>query len=155
MSIGDLTQMKERAAEMGRYYYDRLGITIHEILCNAEIYTSNTKRSDLVDDAYSWLRAIEDFYAKIPFDTLHGKEEFYPLFIIKKLLPKLKGSMDDVFQHSYANGFRNLETHAITIVEVGRIYDDKLQNILRKIKIKEHPDTSDFRVEIIDHMNNV
>lgn len=153
MSIEDLPSMKEKAAEIARYYYKGFGVTIDGILNNAGRYLQYPEREDLIDDAYKWLKEIEDFYAKILFNTLHGKKEFYPLFVTNELLPIFRESMDCVAQRSYETAFRNLEIDAITIINVGRLYGASFIKILEKIR--EHPDARDFRVKIIDHKNKV
>ncbi len=149
MSIEDLTQMKEKAIEMSKYYYKGFGATIDGILNNAQLYLRHPEREILIDNSYKWLQELENVYAKISFDNLHGKEEFYPLFIIKRLLPQFRESMDEIFKFSNNGWFRNFGTDGKTIVNVGRLYEDSFLKLLEEIRT--HPEAHNFRIKIIDH----
>ena len=149
-----LERMKEEALEMGGYYYKGFGNLFDGILANAEIYLiDGHDEKETADDAYKWIEEIEKHYDGIPFDELHGREIFYPLFVIKRLLPKFRATMDEVFQEKRDGALRDLDTDARSIVNVGRLYWDSFQELLKEIR--SHPESSDFRVKIVDYANRV
>ena len=96
------------------------------------------------------LQKIEDFYATIPFDQLHGREEFYPLFIVKRLLPRFRTAMDGVFKDINANALGDLKTEGDAIINVGTLYSESLRKLLREIRV--FPEARDFRVAIPDQL---
>jgi hypothetical protein len=147
----DLLKMKDLALEMGSYYYKGFGNTINGILANAEIYLKEPNRKELAENAYGWLREIEEHYETIPFENLHGREEFYPLFVVKRLLPKLKDRMNRIFIDRDKDSLRNLDTDAKSIVNVGRLYGYSFLATLEQIR--ENPEAKDFRVKITDYRN--
>ena len=148
-----LEKMKEEALEMGRYYYKGFGNTINGILANAELYLMTEDREGLAENSYKWIGEIETHFDGIPFDELNGREKFYPLFVTKRLLPKFREGMDKVFQEERKDGLGNLDTDARSIVNVGRLYGDSFQELLKEIR--SHSESSDFRVKIVDYQNNV
>jgi hypothetical protein len=148
-----LERMKEEALEMGRYYYKGFGNNFNGILVNAELYLMTEDRQDLVENSYKLIGEIETHYDGIPFGELQGREDFYPLFVIRRLLPKFRTTMDEVFQEKIKGALRNLGIDARSIVNVGRLYGDSFQKLLEKIR--SHPESSDFRVRIVDYQNNV
>jgi hypothetical protein len=123
----ELEKMKNNTLEMGRYYYKGFGNTFQGIIANAELFLMEPDRKDLPENAYTWLNEIEQLYEKIPLEELHGREEFYPLFIVKRLLPKFKETMNRVFVEKDKDAIRDLLTDSGTIVNVGRLYWDSFQ----------------------------
>ena len=156
----ELAELQRKALEMAKYYYKGFGTTIEGILNNGEEYLQHPERAELADKSYGWFKKIEEFYANIPFDNLQGKEEFYPLFIIRRLLkestsellPKFKENMDAVFKDRNKSELRNLETDTRSIVNVGRLYFETLMQTLQEIRV--YPEAKDFRVAISDRNKN-
>ena len=145
----ELERMKDNALEMSSYYYKGFGNTFHGIIANAELSLTEPDRKDLSENAYAWLNEIEQFYEKIPFEKLHGREEFYPLFVVKRLLPKFKETMDRVFVEKDKDALLDLQTDSWTIVNVGRLYWDSFQMALKYIR--SDPEAKNFRVKITDY----
>jgi hypothetical protein len=147
-----IKEMQENAIEMGAYYYKGFGNTIQGILANAELYLMEERKEKLVRSSYEWFNEIEELYKKIPFENLHGRAEYYPLFVVNRMIPKFREAMDQVFQNNQKDHLRNLETEARTIVEVGRLYWDSFMSLCRQIRC--FPEAKDFRVKIVDYQNN-
>lgn len=78
MSIEDLPSMKEKAAEIGRYYYKGFGVTIDRILNNAGRYLQYPEREDLIDDAYNGLKKLRIFMQKFCSILYMEKKSFIP-----------------------------------------------------------------------------
>jgi hypothetical protein len=153
MTIEDrLEKMKGDALEMAKYYYKGFGNTIQSILANAENHLLREGDYRDFDSAYRWFKEIKDFYSQIPFEGLNGKEEYYPLFVVNRLLPNLREKMDLVFVKNQKDELRNLQTVARTIVEVGRLYFDSLRGLLREIR--SYPEARDFRIKIVDYKSD-
>ncbi len=151
-----LESMKQEALEMGRYYYKGFGNTFQGILTKAESYLTKPempKKEELSVASYHWLDRIDAHYQRIPFSELHGKERFYPLFIVQRLLPKFRETMDEVFREQKRDALKNLITDGKSIVNVGRLYDDSLKELLGKIRA--YPESSDFRIKIVDNQDQV
>ncbi len=143
-----LEEMQEKAQQIARYYYKGFGATMDGILSNAEAFLKTPERTDYSEKAYKWAKEIEDFYSKIPFGSLQGKEEFYPLFIVKMLLPQLKEGMDKVFKEQDEGSLRRLEIGIQTVVTVGGLYWNSLIEVLKDIR--EFPDGRNFGLAIKD-----
>ena len=143
-----LEDMKILALEMGSYYYKGLGTTLDGILSNVELYRLR-RRDDLKPPTYKWLKEIEDLYSGIPFDKLNGRQEFYPLFIVKRLLPKLKENLDIAFSDPSKSHELVVVSSVTTIADIGRLYDDTFKELLDKIRLV--PEEKDFRVSLVDH----
>jgi hypothetical protein len=154
MPIDDaLEQMKQEAVELGRYYYKGFGNTFNGIVANAGLYLEEPDRIELSARSHKWLDKIDTHYRMIPFSELHGRENFYPLFIVHRLLPKFRTTMDKVFEAQDNENLRNLVTDAGSIVNVGRLYWDSFHGLLHEIR--SHPESQDFRVRIVDDLNRV
>jgi len=50
------------------------------------------------DAAYADLQKLESFYASLPYGEMKGREECYPLFAIRDMLPPLHAVLDRFFQ---------------------------------------------------------
>jgi len=151
-----LESMKQEALEMGKYYYKGFGNTFQGILTNAESYLikpERPERGELSAASYQWLDRIDIHYQRIPFNELHGRGRFYPLFIVQRLLPKFRETMDEAFKEQKRNALTNLITDGKSIVNVGRLYKDSFEELLKEIR--SYPESSDFRIKIVDSKNQV
>lgn len=154
MSLDDkLLEMEQMALEMGRYYYKGFGNSIQGILAKSERFVEEPENTEPVTEVYQLLQRIEDFYRGIPFDVLRGKEEFYPLFIVERLLPKLRSGIDAVVNEKDEASLIRLQMVCGAVVEVGRLYFDTFVRILEDIRT--HPEAKDFRVEVQDRLKDV
>jgi len=142
-----LAELERKALEMAKYYYKGFGNSFTAIMGLAYAYLEHERKESL-NDSYDTFKKIEDFYAAIPFDNLHGKEEFYPLFVVKRLLPKFRERMDKVFKENKKNELRNLQYDGSSIVKVGILYGESLLQLLDEIRL--FPEGKDFRVAIPD-----
>jgi hypothetical protein len=148
---GNIESLEREALEMGRYYYKGFGNLISAILGNAEIYSNKPDNQDLVPKFYHWLGMIETFYDQIPIADLHGRERYYPLFIVRQLLPKLHRSLDALYKGEDDEAIEAVNMEANTIVEVGNLYDESLRQLLKDIR--SHADSCDFKITVKDHLN--
>ena len=121
----ELATLQERAIEMARYYYKGFGNSLVGIMANGEEYLSS-QDANVLQHSYQLFQKIEDFYATIPFDQLHGREEFYPLFVVKRLFPRLRTAMDGVFKNGNADSWADLRTECDVIINVGTLYYESL-----------------------------
>ena len=145
----ELATLQERAIEMARYYYKGFGNSLVGIMANGEEYLSS-QDANLLQHSYQLFQKIEDFYANIPFNTLNGKEEYYPLFVVNRLLPKFRQSMDELFIDKRRDSLQNLQTNLRTIVDIGQLYFNSLMELLKTIR--QFPEARDFRVAIPDQL---
>src|SRR3989338_1892973 len=146
----ELAVLQERAIEMARYYYKGFGTSIFGIISDGKVYLEHMAQIGLSTRAYARLQKIEGFYTTIPFDKLHGREEFYPLFVVKKLFPRLKTAMYGVFKDGNADAFGDLGLEGDTIISVGELYSESLRKLLREIRV--FPEAKDFRIAIPDQL---
>ena len=144
-----LEEQKSLALEIGKYYYKGFGATLDGLIANAELFVLRPERNDLKDMSYEWLGKFDSFYSKIPFDSLQGKEEFYPLFIMKRLLPILRNKVDEHYAAPSQKGIDKMLEAARAITYVGLLYDETFHKILDEIRTS--PEEKDFRVRLIDH----
>ena len=142
-------ELQNKAQEMAKYYYKGFGDSISGIASNPQTYLKHPERTYYSEDAYQWIKQIEDFYAKIPFNTLHGKEEFYPFFIMKELLPEVRKKMDEVFKEKNNGSCRTLEIFTKTITTVGGVYRKNLKKLFDEIRTISGEDN--FCITITDH----
>jgi len=147
-----VNRMKETVREMAGYYYKGFGALVSGILANGELFLGEQERNDLLEKSYDWFSRVENFYSKIPFGLLQGREEFYPLFVVRDLLPKFRDSMDEIFKEKRKDVLRNFERIAQTIVDIGTLYRNKLEQLLEKIRL--FPEEKDFKVAIPDQLKD-
>ena len=147
-----LAELQERAKEMARYYYAGFSNTLTVILVGGGMFLEHPERTDFVEDSYLLLKKIEEFYAQIPFDALHRREEFYPLFVIRRLLPNFRKTMDAVVKKQNKVALEDLGIYAKTIANVGGLYGDSLMQLLKTIR--QFPEAKDFTVAISDQLKN-
>ena len=145
---GELVGLRQKAIEMARYYYKGMEAVLQEVIANAELYLEDPQQSELMEKSYEWINKIEDFYSKIPFKHLKGKQDFYPLFVIQRLLPKFRGTMDAVFKGKDKGQFRELVRNSQTIIDVGSLYWETLIQTCQEIR--KFPEANNFRVAIPD-----
>jgi len=151
--LSDIQEKKELAQQMARWYYKGFGSSMEGILCNMEGYVQNPEMLNYSEIVYRLLNRVGEFYSKIPFGDFHGKEQFYPLFIVKSLLPFLHHSLDTTFNERTEENFRVLDVRIQAIVEVGRLYDESLRSVLKEIRLL--PEGKDFQVQVIDDRGKV
>ena len=152
MPIDDIIEgMKAEAEEMARYYCDSFISGFQTIFCVA--YAQLEGQQDIechVNNAYGVIEAIEEQYTIIPFEQLHGREEFYPLFVVKRLLPKVRREMDCLFkEHKGKDAHDALVRAATDVCEVGQLYGALFETLLKKIW--SLPEGQDFRIRVIDY----
>ncbi len=145
----NVLEMENKVNEMGGYYLKGMGAIVDGIISNAELLLMREKDEKLSENAYKWLKEIKDCYGKIPFDSLYGKEEFYPLFVVKRLLPKFERSMDIIFKDKDKTGLNNLIRYSRSIIDVGNLYWEDMINLLKEIR--KYPEAKDFRLKITDY----
>src|SRR3989338_4397548 len=118
MTLDDrILEMQNKADEIGKYYYKGFGSLINGVLGDIELYLIDNK-TGLMERSCKWLNQIENFYKAIPFEKLKNREEFYPLFVVKRLLPIFKHQMESSITNgigAYAS-FVNL---GVAIIQVG------------------------------------
>ena len=145
----ELLEMQDKARQMARYYFKGFGSIIEGILSNAEADIVYTERENYSTNSYELLKKIEDFYLRIPFGDFHSKEEFYPLFVVKRLLPELRQALDCVVRERTEEELRILDTLAKSIVVVGRLYDDSFRELVSQIRM--YSDGKDFHIQLVDY----
>lgn len=145
MSIdGKVLELQEKANEMAKYYYMGFGDNLAIIANNASHYLKNPKGKDEI--SYNLLQGIENWYSKIPFDSLDAKE-YHMLFTVREMLPILRNAMDDVFKNKKDKfSLIRLERLTGSISDIGRLYKTKLLKLLKEIR--SFPEAKDFTVEV-------
>ncbi|MDP2750856.1 MAG: hypothetical protein Q8O89_08555 [Nanoarchaeota archaeon] len=140
---------------MSKYYYKGFTNALWSINIDAYNFLKNLeKQPDASDEnagvlskAYSEFQKFEDFYNGIDFDNLH-REEFYPLFIARDLLPAYKEQMDNVFKGRFQSDLLHLERAGSAICDVGHIYRTNLKKIFNEIQ--SFPGEENFKIRIFD-----
>jgi hypothetical protein len=143
-----LESQKALALEIGKHYYKGFGNRLEGIMIFGEEHLLGFRYKS-IKNAYETLHDLEKFYSGIPFESLHGKEVFYPLFVVKRLLPLLRQDMDAHFSAPTKNSLENLQKTVVSIADVGRLYFDSLMQTLDEIR--SHPEAAEFRVKLIDY----
>jgi len=140
----------EKVELIAKYYYKGFGATMDGILDNIDAYTIFDCKEVYSERAYRLLNQISHFYKRIPFADINDPE-FYPLFVVNKILPQFKKGIEDYFDKPTERGKNTIRQQGESIVEVGRLYDDSLHSILKEIRVDLK--YKDFRVRIIDDKN--
>lgn len=155
MTEETLEELKDKAREMDRYYLKGIGNTFTGILYSAELYViseNEEEKEKASKDFKTRLGKIEGFCKTIPFEDLHGEEEYYPLFVINQMLPRLKESLNDFLERDREyvlekrGGF--FEKKIITAAELGALYHDNIKEVFEQIRSR--PGGEDFEMENFD-----
>ena len=97
----NVEELKKEAELIARYYLSGTANKISSIPTAA--YTYIDSKVDLEEReknkkmSFKNLKKIKDFYATIPFEELKGDENFYPLFVIDRMLLGIEEQMKRVF----------------------------------------------------------
>jgi hypothetical protein len=152
MPIDDnLEEQKTLALEIGQYYCKGFGNTLHGMLGNAEAYMRLGKDDQWRSMSFRWLDQFDEFYSKIPFEYLHGREEFYPLFVIQRLLPILRAENERHYSAPTDSTMQRLGSICVSIADVGRLYDESLHKAINDVRA--HPEAKEFRIRLVDDSN--
>lgn len=142
-----LHQMQETAREMARYYYKGFAAALSGILGNASFVLVNPRDSRYRERSYEILKAIEEFYDRIQFGKLDGRDELWsPLFVTKMMLPKFREHLDEVFKQKSKEALARLEVYAKSVANVGSLYAENMDKLLERIR--SMPKGADFTVVI-------
>jgi len=139
-------QLKERATRIAQYYVKGMGDSLTAIAADADAYLI-FERNEKYRTAFTWLEEIEQRYAAIPFQDLH-EEDFYPLFIVGKLLPRLRRSLERLFETGDKHHLLDVKRYCDSIEDVGYIYRQSLGKALSALT--EFTEAKDFTVELMD-----
>ena len=148
---GRLKELQDLAIEMAEYYRKSFGNVIQGILASAELYLRDGLQQDF-QDAYDWLAKVEEFYATIPFERLKGREEFTPLFEVRKLLPIFREKIDQSLKQKNPGALRHVGFYGIRIASVGRRYSERFIGLLREIR--RLPGGENFEVPVRHLIND-
>ena len=132
-----LNQMQETASEMARYFRRGFGSAVTNILATTSNREEGIATEEDVRIAYAMLENIEQLYATIPFTRLESQPNFYPIFVIRDLLPKLKQSMDNYFVKQSEISAYMILAYCHAIARTGEVYADNFRDLLEKIKAQE------------------
>ena len=156
-SNGSLLELKTKAEKMARYGNLGLADSLQLIILAADRYSREDTQGKqlfgkkLKEDVYRNFQNIRDFYAEIPFDNLQ-EIEFYPLFVIMKLLPELNKSLNNVFEGKIGYG-HDVGNIATALAQVQGLY---LRNLMQLIgQIRSLPEGKNFQLEIKDRYRGV
>jgi hypothetical protein len=139
-----LEEMKATAIKMSSYYRQGFGTHVSGILNKMERYAVEGDEA-LLKKAREYYNEIWEFYRSIPFEALQHEEDFYPLFIVRGLLPELKKKME-LLSEGKGDALDDLFRCCKTIVNAGAVYYENLIELLDKIR--SNPGSGDFRVEV-------
>lgn len=140
-----LLELQERAREMARYYYDSFTGKLHAMRAGAEIYARTNNECEAAE-LFACLRNMEDFYAGIPFNDLQTREEFQPLFQVRKLLPELRNSLNNFVNEKTEQRKIEFNQRLHEIGQHGGVYRVTLTKILEEIR--KFPEGKDFQLEV-------
>ncbi|MEK6827921.1 MAG: hypothetical protein AABX78_01080, partial [Nanoarchaeota archaeon] len=89
-------QLVATVQEMADCYLKHFGANLQTILNESySAITGDQTDSNLVNQT---LRRIQEHYANINFARLQGKEQLYPLFVVRDILPQLEHAIEGVFK---------------------------------------------------------
>jgi hypothetical protein len=137
---------KREALEVGKYYYKGFSNMLQTIISKADNHIINPGNDKYMIDSYAIYAGIQRHYNKIPFEELSGKERFYPLFIVRDLLPIFHGKMDEVFKLNKEKSIEDLERNSIAIAAVGTLYYETLKKVVANAR--SHPGLENFTLEL-------
>ncbi|NTV23565.1 MAG: hypothetical protein HGA85_04280 [Nanoarchaeota archaeon] len=143
----DIQGLEALAQEMGSYYIDGFGHTIWSISSTLSIYLleGQPERSEYALDE---LKALEERYSRIQFQELHGREDFYPLFIVRKLLPEYRRQVERVVSTRLQSDFDEMQSMVVTMLDVGALYFKSFRNLMETIHA--HPEHRGYYVTVKD-----
>ena len=140
-----VNRMKETAMEMAKYYFKGFGAALSGILGNASFYIeAPEKNAAKLAEAYNILTAVEEFYKEIKFQELQGREEYYPIFVVRSMLPKFRESLDRVRDLKSKDALTEFEHWAKALAFVGSIYGETFDSLLDKIRAQ--PGNAEYTV---------
>ncbi|MBW3022724.1 hypothetical protein KY308_01310 [Candidatus Woesearchaeota archaeon] len=146
MPLENIEAMKEKALEMGKYYFKGFGYLMDEMLQHLDYYAKYPDRKDKLKMGLENYEKIINSYAKIPFNKLKGKE-FEPLFAVRDLLPNFKKQIDKVIKEKNQRDVEILYDKAKEIIKLGYIYRRSFEKLLEDIRNK----AKDFKVKMVDY----
>lgn len=146
-----LLELQERAREMARYYYKGLGTKLSGLMVAMEYHFANQETngvSELRRESDGIMGKIADFYGRIPFLELAGRSDFAPLFVANSLISNLKETLGVFYRENDQSSLAKITRLVPSIIEVGWLYRDSLNEILKEIQ--KHEEGRLFRIELID-----
>ena len=138
-----------RLDEVANFYFKGFGNIIAGINAWVFNFKDGIYDKEKANTAYEGFNKIWEFYLNIPFNELNGKNDFYPLFVVDSLLKKYKFSLDKVLIEGDFHYVYDVKRIGSTIVEVGRLYEDNFQSLLKDIR--KNSSFKDFKLKILDY----
>jgi len=148
-------ELKEEANGLARFYFHSMGGVLRAIWGFQELLQRNIcNHEEASRDILPWLESIEGRYGSIPFDELRGNAAYYPLFIVKTMLPSLRSAAEACIRgEKDENQITRLRLICCTIKSLGDIYRKKFNSTCEEINRLEGND--DFKIQIPPGMTGV
>jgi hypothetical protein len=146
-------ELKDRVEIIKKYYYKGFGAIVTGIVSKAEICLDRPeKRITTEHEVLELYSRLERFYQKIPLDKLEGNQDFAPLVVAYKMMPKLKWEIEEYFKKPDKWTLEKLLRASTSIVDVGMVYKGNLKNAIEEVRKTSGNET--YTVELIDDNGN-
>ena len=152
MEMQTFEEARQRAESLGRFYCKGFGNSINAATMEIEEYVVNP-RPEVVESARGFILPINNFYSRIPFDSIKNDEVFFPLFVARDLLKDYNRHFEQALASRDSWIPEELRSQQSAIIHVGRIYEESFYGALRRAR--SFPDGQDFRVRLEDTSGNI
>jgi hypothetical protein len=143
-------EKKLKTIDLARYYFKGFGTRLASATHAAEIgYRGSLEMRDSARrDCIAAVELLERLYGTIPFESIKGKSEYAPLFVMKDLLAEYKSAVLFLFSDGSERAYGRVRSLTFAIHEVGMVYRRGLEGMLNDIRSVSGED--DFRVRVVD-----
>ena len=158
--VNNSDALKQRVTAMHRFYFKGMSSPASNILYHAESYAhaiekGQHRRQDAgfwAEDMAQCFFTIKGLYACIPFDSLRGNADYYPLFAgrnaLKMAESKLEGALAAKEPAEVEVLINDLRGNLRLFRDWGLVYRARINAIFRQIhKIEGN---RDFQIELVD-----
>ena len=95
------------------------------------------------------IKILVDFYKKIPFDEMGGREDFRPLFKIRNYIKILAEKVNRFIKEPNGDSARRITEIGLKVIEIWKEYERTLKNYINRLR--KTPGYKNFKVKIADH----
>lgn len=142
-------ELERRIEKLKQYYHKGFVNILAGIMGNAENYINYPEeREKPKKEMLSLYSEIEEFYQNIPFDGLNSNEDFAPLFVVRKLLPKFKTSLDKLLEQTEREVLEDLFILSKAMTNVGEVYRGNILGLIDEVR--KVSGNEDYNVRIVD-----
>jgi len=135
----DPAKLKDEMDDLGKYYFANMAPAAELIRGGYYLsgYDDVDRRNRIKKDALIALNAINAAYGTIPFASLHGNENYYPLFVCRKILQMLDKTARAYYAKETKPEQQEYEELGLLIYSfnnVGGQYDEPINALSKRIR---------------------